>query len=615
MKLKLKRLTLALLPWTAASSPFPVEERPAMPDGSIHANHIFNALHNSMKMLGSVLQHNGMSIFIATVPQGTEFYHGTSSPYRINGTEWLAFEPEHAMAFAHPRRIRRSGSSEAVNQPHDENKRSNTQNGPLNHEMGPFEQSGGSEIETGWWMRDHAHWEHESQPHAESRRHRKHKNNKMDMGAEDPKPFHHGLFNLQWSRLRSLLQYFVFEHGDSHRIQKVKGLDPQALQRTHHDHHKGTGSQRQSEASNQSPLGVDEHPAEEQTGYFHTYRTKRELRLIYFDGQSAAKSLKGTLDMQDIVLRNASHFDGSPAEGDNLRADDLCALARDQWDNRVDGFLRMVGGFEIILCSFAKDLNVVSILSTYPARKEDGGSGLSYARALATRFDGIGGDRVSINYDDFVTMFAYPDAMYFDGNGLPRVINDSARLEPVRAHIDRLVKQPDQTKDTFNWQNVVDMIITRYHYRINLMLSSAISTHHELRRELHLAIEPFINAHARNSTAEIERCANQFWVAGANMTSVPAQAVSHVSERLCSSLVAGAGAETYDQGIAIIEDLKRYLDWAIFRKCTCCELDEICQLPIWPSGSREDFIQPQCGIGRAHGAGGYWDMMGKIRQQ
>ncbi|PWY88613.1 hypothetical protein BO94DRAFT_465033 [Aspergillus sclerotioniger CBS 115572] len=491
MRLKLKGLAWALLPWMAASSPFPAEERLAVPDGSTHASHIFNALHNSMKMFGSVLQHNGMSIFIATVPEGTEFYHGTSSPYRINGTEWLAFEPEHAMAFAHPRRVRRSKS--AADQPHDE------------------------------------------KPHAESHSHGKH-NKRVDTGEE------------------------------------------------------------------------------EQTGYFHTYRTKHPLRLVYFDGQSAAKSLKGTLDMQDILLRNASHFDGSPAEGDNLRADDLCALARDRWDNRVDGFLRMVGGFEIILCSFAKDLDVVSILSTYPGRSGDGGSGLSYARALATRFDGIGGDRVSINYDDFVTMFAYPDAMYFDNHGLPRVVNDSAKLEQVRAHVDRLVKQLDQTNYAFNWQNIVDMIITRYHYRISLMLSSAVSTHHELRRELHLAIEPFINAHARNSTTEVERCAKQFWIAGADMTTVPAQAISLVSERLCSSLVAGAGAEAYDEGLAIIEDLKRYLDWAVFRKCTCCELNEVCQLPIWPSGSWEDFVRPQCGTGMSHGAGGYWDMMGKVRQ-
>ncbi|PWY65741.1 hypothetical protein BO70DRAFT_356701 [Aspergillus heteromorphus CBS 117.55] len=112
----------------------------------------------------------------------------------------------------------------------------------------------------------------------------------------------------------------------------------------------------------QSTLGLDQFTADEKFGYFHTYRTKREMRLVYFDGQSAAKLLRGTLDMQDIVLLNATWFDGSPAEGDNVRADGLCALARDRWDNRVDGFIRMVGGFEIILCSFADNLDVASIL-------------------------------------------------------------------------------------------------------------------------------------------------------------------------------------------------------------------------------------------------------------
>ncbi|GAQ36114.1 hypothetical protein AtubIFM56815_005497 [Aspergillus tubingensis] len=653
MKLDTKRLAWALLPWTVASSPFPAEERLAVPDGSTYANHIFNALHNSMKMFGSVMQHNGMSVFIATVPEGTEFYHGTSSAYRINGTEWLAFEPEHAMAFAHPGRIRRQQPYRANNLPLDDEERGSTGKSHDKNWKGSVKHANDFESETGSWVQDHArHREHVKPYRAGSRdkhqkeslhqqigsdsgnsgwtqdhaRHREHmktyhadsrvktKHHKVDMTAESAA--HRGLFTRQWKRLQSMVQYFLTEQGESRRI-LVEEFDTQALHASHDGHHNKPGRQSQSdieEHQEQSSSMPTEPTAEEQTGYFHTYRTKRELRLVYFDGQSAAKSLKGTLDMQDIVLRNATLFDGSPAEGDDLRADDLCAMARDQWDNRVDGFIRMVGGFEVILCSFADNLDVVSILSTYPSRDGDGGSHLSYARALATRFDGIGGGRVSINYDDFVTMFAYPDAMYFDEQGLPRVVDDAAKLGPVRAHIDRLVRGPDATAPSINWQNVVDMIMTRYQYRISLALSPAISTHHELRRGLHLAIEPFIDARARNSTAEIERCAKQFWVSGADTTTVPAQAVSRVSERLCSSLVAGASAETYEEGIAIIEELKHYLDWAVFRECNKCKIDEVCQLPIWPSGSKEDFVRPRCGTGLAHGSGGYWDMMGKIRQ-
>lgn len=38
-------------------------------------------------------------------------------------------------------------------------------------------------------------------------------------------------------------------------------------------------------------------------GYFHTYHTNRDLNLLYIDGMGAAKSKLGTLDSQDLVLR------------------------------------------------------------------------------------------------------------------------------------------------------------------------------------------------------------------------------------------------------------------------------------------------------------------------
>ena len=69
-----------------------------------NANHIFNVIHDSMRQWGSSLHHNGVSFFLATVPAGTQFYHGTSNPGIVSGMEWLAFEPEHAMVFARPHR-------------------------------------------------------------------------------------------------------------------------------------------------------------------------------------------------------------------------------------------------------------------------------------------------------------------------------------------------------------------------------------------------------------------------------------------------------------------------------------------------------------------------------
>lgn len=64
-------------------------------------NHIFNAIHSSMRQWGSSLNHNGMSFFLATVPKNTKLYHGTSSDRPVQEIGWMAFDPEHAMVFAH----------------------------------------------------------------------------------------------------------------------------------------------------------------------------------------------------------------------------------------------------------------------------------------------------------------------------------------------------------------------------------------------------------------------------------------------------------------------------------------------------------------------------------
>ena len=73
-----------------------------------NANHLFNAIHSSMRQWGSSLNHNGMSFFLATVPAGTQLYHGTSKSESIEGMQWLALEPEYALIFARPNRGRRS---------------------------------------------------------------------------------------------------------------------------------------------------------------------------------------------------------------------------------------------------------------------------------------------------------------------------------------------------------------------------------------------------------------------------------------------------------------------------------------------------------------------------
>ncbi|KAI1150114.1 hypothetical protein F4825DRAFT_24954 [Nemania diffusa] len=69
----------------------------------LRAPQIFNAVHNAMRQWGSSLHHNGMSFFLATVPEGVLFHHGNDSPLSPSEPDWLAYEIEHAEGFARSR--------------------------------------------------------------------------------------------------------------------------------------------------------------------------------------------------------------------------------------------------------------------------------------------------------------------------------------------------------------------------------------------------------------------------------------------------------------------------------------------------------------------------------
>jgi hypothetical protein len=87
--------------------------------------------------------------------------------------------------------------------------------------------------------------------------------------------------------------------------------------------------------------------------YPHIYRTTRPLtNRVYINGMSAGKTI-GTLDTQDYLLRNMTDGDDGPAFGDFRRGQDLCDLGA-KW--RIEGFMRMEMGFEIIFCEFSDGL-------------------------------------------------------------------------------------------------------------------------------------------------------------------------------------------------------------------------------------------------------------------
>ncbi|KAJ5781065.1 hypothetical protein N7457_006225 [Penicillium paradoxum] len=524
----MRQLSLLLCALPAVSSALITTLNPTAPIKN--ANHIFNVIHDSMRQWGSSLHHNGVSFFLAGVPAGTHFYHGTSVSDPVNGTEWLAFEPEHAMVFARPPW------------------------GPPPH---------GSPVDDDARQRNRGHGE---------------------------------------LRMRE-------DHSGQHSVFN-----------------------------------------EDENGYLHTYAAAKDLRLLYIDGMSAAKTSKGTLDSQDVVLFNGS-FEGEPGwmgrEGE--RAMLACDMADNQWEGRIDGVLRMEAGFEIILCHFERDLVPVRITQAQKRedlasmdrgygdrdglRGQDDGMGrrpvgpgvpgrppqgpgkspnsARWMRAVTARYNGIGGRRVSLNFNHFVTAFAHDVDLFQDDTGLPRLANLSyEELAPIRAGITDLIMNHHPAEDCEDWQAIADMIVTRYSKELAYFGSGAIDSIEDLQSEIDRLFSPFIDYGDRDDAAEIERCATQFLPSGLETGGLAGRAIYGVANRICSDLLRAGKKADLESAAQVIKKLIGYLDWATWKECRGCAANEICVVPIWPMGTVQDYENPKCkDASDPYGEGGesYWN--------
>ncbi|KAE8374275.1 hypothetical protein BDV26DRAFT_46788 [Aspergillus bertholletiae] len=447
-----------------------------------NANHVFNAIHSSMRQWGSSLHHNGMSFFLATVPKGTQLYHGNASPGPVNGTEWLAFEPEHAMVFARPHHGPPPG-------------------------QGPYKRS--------------------QVP--------------LKSGAKEP--------------------------------------------------------------------GKGQVKDQDKPGWLHTYTAAKDLRLLYLDGMSAAKTENGTLDSQDrILLRDA--LEGRPGMLEDERAELVCRMARDNYQGRLDGVIRMEAGFEIILCDFARDLNEIRVSQVKPdkrgtpprggkEKKGDRDGGMVWYKAIAARYNGIGSNRVILNYDNFVTAYVYGLDLFrasaSNSKSLPRLNHLFAdELGPVRNDLDHLIMNHDPSEASFNWQGVADMVVQRYAHELRYLVSGQLSTLPALHKEIENSLDPFIDYADRNATLEADRCSTQFISSGAPSDGLASHAVRSITHSICSAMIGAWKQTDYDTAVAQLQNLMDYLSWTTWKECRGCADNEICVIPIWPMGTVDDYEHPQC---------------------
>ncbi|KAJ7476565.1 hypothetical protein FB451DRAFT_1087264 [Mycena latifolia] len=98
-------------------------------------------------------------------------------------------------------------------------------------------------------------------------------------------------------------------------------------------------------------------PAEtEITGCWHlTFVATRPLKVLYFDGSSAANMKEGTLDAQDLLVWGKVDPARWVDEWGRIR--DLCAWGK---EFGIDGYVRMEMDFEIMLCDFTAGVELLA---------------------------------------------------------------------------------------------------------------------------------------------------------------------------------------------------------------------------------------------------------------
>ncbi|KAL5606934.1 uncharacterized protein BROUX77_004127 [Berkeleyomyces rouxiae] len=520
------------------------------PYAEANAAGIVNMLLGGMRQWGSSVHHNGMAFIPARVPEGTLLYHGGVSAEVPDGLEWLAFEIEHAQNFA--------------------------------------------------------------------------RSFKGDWKPRFPPP------------------------GTKPGEKPPAG--PGVPPKKPHNGPGGGGPPRG------PPPGKGDSPDDDATvghrGYLHTYRTTRPLKLLYIDGMAAAKAPFGPLDQQDLILATKPISPGY--NGEFERATQLCTLLHPAG---VDGIVRMEAGFEIIYCDFASGVEQLGAMrQPYPDSEPWFGavSTFQWLRAVARRYDGIGAQRVQLAWSTAVAGWWYPfniSSLDPARPSMPRFEQASPEMRAaIRTDVIRALGESWPSCGGVDWQGVADMLAARFSRRLQAWAAPEVDPQLFVTQVMATAAPYFDTPLGKDgSLAEgsrvqqettdrekdaVVRCSESFFypVAGLESRFTPSDTMIHaalinVTYEICNAifstraaLLTAAAPKTTDHGAEaappgrpepetplnhvlipavpkaqpIIQALVAKLDWAEWRRCSGCKVDEECFIAMFPFGTPQDHFSPRC---------------------
>ncbi|KAG8213371.1 hypothetical protein J3R82DRAFT_11862 [Butyriboletus roseoflavus] len=385
------------------------------------------------------------------------------------------------------------------------------------------------------------------------------------------------------------------------------------------------------------------HPQE---GCWHlTLAATRPLKVIYFDGNSAAELPCGTLDTQDLIAWSKISDGNHSSERERIQ--DLCKWGR---NFGVDGFVS-----EIMLCDFTSGVraafaNLVSRRALAPMQLFVSFEVLN-AGSWHNRFPGE--TRVQLDLAGLVS--------FYDTQLTPsltairagqerwdhRVGNISQEdLSAVKSRLEAVLIRPRGLSSGIDWETLVQVIVDRYSERLELtryLLNSLATGPDELvdlanktQTQLRIMLTPYLLFSAtptdESDKTELDWTVPIYKLCATTHTysmeseldsmtdaeKLLLKAVRGTSREICRVVTKMWAAGVYagidpllntkgSGGISVseithlwgtwAEDLNRlmaWLDWNVWIKCNPgCGPEEMCYLPTWPIG-----FPPKWGPGR-----------------
>ncbi|KAF9223839.1 hypothetical protein BS17DRAFT_121483 [Gyrodon lividus] len=453
--------------------------------------------------------------------------------------------------------------------------------------------------------------------------------------------------HLVFETVKSLLQHWPNTRmRNGHTI--VPGIIPKGTLLYHGTHH------------NELPQGPEwtatdpEHSVifcrdETGEGCWHlTLATTRPLKVVYFDGTSAAKLEYGSMDTQDLIAWGMSRSCWIHKE--EQRIQDLCKWGKDYG---VDAFVRMEMDFEVMLCDFTSGVSVVSFLNIASVRFPRNylvPPGPSVTPIMVFEAMNAGSWHNNFPGETRVQLDLAGLVSFYDTQLAPslvsiragqqrwdhRVQNTSSEdILAVKARLAEALTRPKAPSSGIDWMALVRVVVDRYAARLELMQyllsppptdpKTVLDLARKTEDQLRIMLTPYIlhtAAPPRPSTGtELNWAVPVFKLCATTHTSsmqadshlmTPSeqlilQAIRETSREICrvitkmwaSGVHAGLDSrlnskELPDVGKVIdlmnswsddVNRLMAWLDWSVWVKCKpACGPEEMCYLPTWPVG-------------------------------